>query len=504
MSEVVLNLAGSNVGSALQALLMCDELVPGSDVSYELCKLIYLYHPLGAKIAEGPIAIAQSQRREILIQDSGIQERLVERFNKVWDELHVDSHIFNAYRQARIYGVATLVYGAVGVPTDQVIDLTKLKGLELYFNVLDPLNTAGSMVFNQDPNSPDFQRVESVTVQGSAYHRSRCQVVMNEAPIYIHYESSGFGYTGRSVYQRALFPLKTFVQSMITDDMITRKAGVLIAKLKAPGSIIDALMAKVAGVKRDLLKSAVTNQVLGIELTESIETLNLQNADTASTAARKNALENVATAVPMPSVLLNSETFAQGFGEGTEDAKHVAGYIERFRTEMRPIYAFFDRLVQHLAFSEEFYETIQAEFDEAYGQVPYKKAFYQWQNSFKPVWPSLLTEPDSEKVGVDKTKMESVISVLETFLPNLDPGNKVTTLMWAADAISASEMLFEKALNLDVDSLTEFVEEQAKQAEATPDGPEETAGDVPQRPEPKVAAAQQTPPEPRPKRLQAA
>ena len=286
MAETTLNVTGSNIGTAFQTLLMCDELVPGHDTTYELCKLIYLYHPLGAKIVEGPIAIAQSQKRELTIQDSSAQERVAEQFQKVWDEYHVDSHIFNVYRTARIYGVATLVYGAEGVDTDQVIPLDKLSGLSLYFNVLDPLNTAGSMVFNQDPNSPNFQRVESVSVQGKTYHRSRCQVVMNESPIYIHYEASAFGYAGRSAYQRALFPLKTFIQSMITDDMITRKAGVLVAKLKGAGSVIDNIMAAVSGVKRALLKSSATNQVLSIDITESIETLNMQNADAASAQAR--------------------------------------------------------------------------------------------------------------------------------------------------------------------------------------------------------------------------
>ena len=143
----------------------------------------------------------------------------------------------------------------------------------------------------------------------------------------------------------------------------------------------------------------------------------------------------------------------------------------------------------------------------------FKKAFYQWQNSFKATWPSLLTEPDSEKVNVDKTKMESVISVLETFLPNLDPDNKVITLMWAADSINASEMLFETDLNLDFDALKEFIEEQAAQqdqsqtgpgAETGEEPPQDDAGDAPQKPEPKVAQAKETPPEPRPKKLRAA
>ena len=37
---------------------------------------------------------------------------------------------------------------------------------------------------------------------------------------------------------------------MITDDMVTVKAGVIIAKVKQPGSVVDNLMKFAAGTKR--------------------------------------------------------------------------------------------------------------------------------------------------------------------------------------------------------------------------------------------------------------
>ena len=46
------------------------------------------------------------------------------------------------------------------------------------------MNTAGSIVLDQDPNSADFQKVGSVTAAGKPYHQSRCCVMMNEDPIY--------------------------------------------------------------------------------------------------------------------------------------------------------------------------------------------------------------------------------------------------------------------------------------------------------------------------------
>lgn len=453
----------STLGTALSALLLADSIEPGSDISYQLCKTIYLFHPLGAKMAETPVAMAQSQEREIAVP-AGPEEEVVEAFKREWVKLGADRHIFNIGRTARIYGVASIVYGAEGKPTDQPIEPFELASLPLYFNVLDPLNTAGSLVLDQDPNAPDFQKVKSLTVAGQSYHRSRAMVLLNEAPIYLGYTTSSFGYVGRSVYQRALFPLKSFIQSMITDDMVTRKAGLLIAKMKPPGSIVNQVMANVFGLKRQMLQDGRTDNVLGIAIGEEIDSLNLQNVDGANSAARKNILENIATATPMPAKLLLQETFAEGFGEGVEDAKYVAQYIDRLRLELAAIYAWFDRIVQHRAWNEEFYATIQNKFPDDYGDIKYKEAFYRWQNSFTAEWPSLLREPDSEKIKVDEIKLKSVVSLLEVFLANVDPENKAKILMWAQDNFNANKLLFTTPLELDFDALKAHLEEAAEQA----------------------------------------
>ena len=452
MSDITIN--GSGLGSVLENLLMCDDLTPGTPASYQLCKEIYLYHPLGKKMAEKPIAVAMSQKRELSIPKSP-ESMVKEAFEREWSALCADKHIKNVMRQARIYGISSIVYGAVGVPTDRPIDPKDLAGLTLYFNVEDPLNTSGSLVLNQNPNSPDFQKHGAITVAGQAYHRSRACVVMNEEPIYIAYTSSAFGFVGRSVYQRALFPMKTFIQSMITDDLVTRKAGLLVAKMKPAGSITDRLMMGMASAKRQLLREAKTNNAISIGVDESIETLNMQNADSAMTVARKNVLENIASAADMPAQMLNSETFAEGFGEGTEDAKAQAQYVDGVRADMQPLYDFFDKIVQYRAWNPEFYKTVQAEFPE-YEGVPYTRAFFDWVNSFHAVWPSLLIEPESERVKVEETKLKAIISLVEVLLPAADPQNKARVIKWAVDNFNDQKKLFTALLELDYDELAEY------------------------------------------------
>ena len=336
------------------------------------------------------------------------------------------------------------------------LDPKKLWQYDLSFNVFDPLNTAGSLVLNQDANALDFQKVTGISVSGVPYHRSRSITMMNERPIFIGYTTSAFGYVGRSVYQRALFPMKSFVQTMVTDDMVSRKAGVIIAKMGQPGSIIDNLMQTMAGIKRALLKEAATNNVISVAKDEYIETLNMQNLDGAYGMARKDILENIAVAADMPAKLLNSETFAEGFGEGTEDAKNVARYVDRIRRQMGPLYRFFDRITMHRAWNPEFYATVQAEFPD-YKAVPYERAFFQWQNSFAAAWPSLLTEPPSEKIKVDDVKLKALIAMVEVLLPNMDPDNKAAVIAWAQDNFNELKLLFQNPLILDFEALKAYV-----------------------------------------------
>lgn len=455
MSTFQLN--GSSAGSALETLLTAPDITPGDAPSYELCKTIYAFHPLGAKLAEKPIALAQSKPRIINIQ-RGPETKVREAFEAKFKELGCETSIFNLMTLSRIYGVASLALLVDGVTTDKPVDYKKLYKAKIAFNVFDPLNTAGSLVINQIPNALDFMKTSgAIKVAGQTYHPSRTVVMMNEQPIYIAYTASGFGFVGRSVYQRILFPLKSFVQSMLTDDLVTLKAGVLIAKLKQPGSIIDNVMGKMFGLKRQVVKEAKTYNVISVATEEEIETLNLQNLDGAFSLARKDILENIAAgADDMPAILLNQETFSSGLADGSEDAAMVAHYVDRIREKMTDAYRFMDKIVMHVAWNEDFYKTVQAEFPDEYGDVPYETAFYEWANSFTAEWPPFIEEPPSDRVQVEDVKLKAVIAMLQVLLPAVDPENRAVVIEWACDNFNALKLMFDSTLELDFDALKDY------------------------------------------------
>lgn len=461
-----LGLVGASaLGGPLAAIFGVDCIEPGTVPSYQICKQIMAYHPLGAKMTDSPITLAQSQRRKITVQ-KGPEQRLIEAFEEEWEQLRADENILNVGRLSRGYGISSIAILSEGTPPDRPLDKKNLWNSRIGFNVYDPLNTAGSLVLNQDPLSIDFQKVVGIAVSGQRFHRSRSVTLMNERPLYIEYTSSAFGFTGRSVFQRVLFPMKSFINSMVADDLVEVKAAVLVAKMKPGGSIADRLQALAMGVKRDFIKEAVNGNVLGITPDEEIETLNFQNLEGPHALARKNILDNIATGADMPAIILNQETFAEGFGEGTEDAKRVAQFVNAQRVWLWPVYHWMDDIVQHRAWNPDFYKLIQRDFPAEYGGKGYTQAFYEWKNSFSATWPNFLEEPESEKIKVDDVKLKAVIAAFQVLEPVVgDPEAKAELIGWVQDCFNERKDLFPSPLTLDIDAIAAYATEQAEKME---------------------------------------
>jgi hypothetical protein len=385
------------------------------------------------------------------------KEMLVKAFEDEWKKLGATNHIRDVMFLNRTYGAAAIVMGCPDSPTNEPLDLWTLSEKNIYFNQLDPLNLAGSIVTNQNPNAPDFQKpLAYATAAGQPYHPSRSVVVFNGTPVYLQFQSSAFGFTGRSIFQRAVYPLKSFVQSMVTDNLVTFKAGLLIAKQKPAGSIVNRLMQQAAGIKRTYLQEGSTGNVLSIDIDEEIEAINMQNTDTAMTTARDNIIANIAAASDVPALLLKDEAFTQGFGEGSEDAKAIVQYIDGIRDDMQSLFDFFDKIVMHRAWNKELYESIKSAYPEEYSDMTYEQAFYFWKDNFKPEWESLMEESDSELVKVEEVKIKSLTEVARTMLPVIDQENRARVIEWMAMNLNEMPDILKSSLMLDYETIAEY------------------------------------------------
>lgn len=476
------------IGPALVKMLCEPEIQPGASPGYQLCKIIYSYHPLGSVLTDAPIRRAQAKPREIAVPGLA-EERVAARYVETWNALgRVGGTVImhNLMSASRIYGIASLAVGEVGKDPASPLDIARIADADLYFNILDPLNTAGSLVLNQDPNSPNFLKPSGpIHVNGQHWHPSRLFVKLNEQPLYIDWTASAFGFVGRSVYQRCLYPLKSFVQSMITDQYVVQKVGLIIYKAQSPGSFIDNVMQTFFGAKRSAIKQGITGQVLSIGIEEALESLNLQNLDKAFSTVRQNILRNIASATGMPASIIAQETLVEGFGEGSEDANKEIEFLEFIRTDMEPAYQFLDTICRRKAWTASFYETLTTEYRDL-AQMGFERALHEWIRNFKATWPNLKMEPDSEKVKTEDVQLKAVVALAEILLPEADPETKAKVVAWVADNVNARENLFAGHLDIDEETLKGYYEE-TKDLEA--EQAQELANGKPREPRPFSAAS---------------
>lgn len=458
-----IDVSSEQLGNALHEVMMAPDISPGDDVSYQTCKTLFLYHPLGWKMVCAPLQLALAEPRQVTVPNAP-GSRALDAYLEQWEEIGADASIFQVAALSRIYGIASVGLLIKGQDPGKLVDPFDYPELDLSVNIYDPLNTSGSLVLNQNPMALDFQWSKQIAVQSTAFHRTRAVTLMNEFPVYISYTNSAFGFVGRSVYQRAFYPMKSYLKSMITDDMIETKVGVLVAKIKSAGPVANAVMRAAAAFKRNVVKEAETHNVINIGIDEDIASLNLQNIDAPHTLARRNILENIATSADMPIKLLAQEAFVEGFGEGTEDAKAIARYIERVRRNIAPVVKFFDNLAMYRAWTERFYEGVQKDFPEAYANMPFREAFYSWRNSFTAEWPSLLKEAPAEEIKVSDVKLRAVIALIQVFEPLLDTENKLTLYNWATDSVNSEKIMFASPLEFDFEALGSHLDEQEQQA----------------------------------------
>lgn len=461
------------LGGGLALIANAEDLQPGDPVSYQVCKALWTLHPLGGKLVEKPITLAQSDGREITV-DGVAGEELKKAHEDEWTRLDCDAKIRDVMHLARAYGAGAVAWGLPNMPTDQALDdLFKLADLPgLYFNVYDPLNLSGSIVTNQDPNAPDFQKPnKAITAAGQPYHPSRTAVVFNGTPVYLDFQSSSFSFSGRSVFLRCLFPMKSYLGTMKTNDMVSRKAGLLVAKTKQNSSVVDRIMELAGALKRNLLKQAETDGVLQVDTDDVIESLNLQNIDGAGKFARDNIIADIAAGSDVPASIIKDEAFAQGFSDGDNDMMAVVQFINHVRKTMASLYAYFDRIVQYRAWNPALFKTLQEKYPEALAGRDYKAWFFECRDKFSATWPSLIQESEGEKTERNAKKLKALSDMFKVLAPGLDPENLARLRAWMVDMLNDMPELFTGILDFDPELFAENATEMQKlMAEAQQQG----------------------------------
>jgi hypothetical protein len=445
----------NNLSSELAKILESDAIQPGTDVGYALCKLLWQFHPLGGKLVEKPISMAMCKPRTYNVETDP-DERVVRQFDEVWERMGLNEKIKNLFFVSRCYGAGAIGVGTDGTSCKEPIPTFGLREEDVYINVWDPLNAAGSMVTDQNPNSRFYQQANAtLKIAGKNWHPSRTLKIFHGTPIYLEYQNSTFGFTGRSVFQRVLYPMKSYIGTMMANNLVAKKAGVLVARTEQNGSVASGIMAVATGKKRENVKLAENEGVLSIGIKDDVQSLNLQNIDGALNAARDNIISDIASGSDVPAILIKEEAFSQGWSEGKEDSKAISQYIDGVRQVIEPVMAYFERMVRYIAWSEDFYLNLKNDFPDIITE-DYKTTFYRWEREFSAEWQELVEESPDKRRESDSKVVQQAAGLFAIMAPQLDPENRAMAAEWLASVTNATATYGDSPMIIDKDMLSQY------------------------------------------------
>lgn len=452
MAEIQIN---TNLSSELMQILDSDAIKPGTDVGYNTCKLLWQFHPLGGKLVEKPINMAMCKPRSYNVETDP-DERVVRQFREVWERMGLNEKIKNLFYVSRCYGAAAIGVGTDGATCKDPLPTFGLREEDVYINVWDPLNAAGSMVTDQNPNSRFFQQANAtLKIASKSWHPSRTLKIFNGTPIYLEYQNSTFGFTGRSVFQRVLYPMKSYIGTMVANNLVAKKAGVLVAKTEQNGSVASGIMAAATGKKRENVKISENEGVLSIGTKDDIESLNLQNIDKALSTARDNIISDIAAGSDVPAILIKEEAFSNGFGEGKEDSKAISQYVDGVRQLIEPVMDYFERLVRYIAWNEDFYTSLKNDYPDIITE-DYQTTFRMWEREFDAGWQELVEESPDKRRESDSKVVQQAGALFSIMAQQLDPENRAMAAEWLASVTNATETYGDSPMIIDKEALSKY------------------------------------------------
>lgn len=436
-----------------------------SYLSYNLCKQLYVYHPLGKRIVDLPIDLTLNKERILNVKHE-LSPELIDQFNKKWKELNLTRAIRNLAVTSRLYGIAALfikikdIDDSENIPNDKNLNDYTITPL-----VYDALNIAGSATQNQNLESADFLELKEVYRSGQALAKDRSIILSNGDPIYIEYINSAYGFAGRSVFQNCASLLQSYVDVMGADNTVARKAALIIAKMQQSGSPTN-LQGKAFEQKRELILEGINNNILNVGINEDISTLNMTNVDNSIDTARRHIIEDIANAIDLPVVLLNGQKFTAGFGEGSEDTKNIGRHVDSKRQWLEPIFNFCDNLVMDLAWDFNFIDSLNSQNSSFFDKnLPieekkriYKIRFQELKNGFSYSFPSFLTETESEILDGDVKKINSIKTIFDSVYDKVDPQTKSQLICWMMDNFNDLRSVNKVKIDYDPEEIEEFVE----------------------------------------------
>lgn len=438
-----------------------DELLGAyKDLTYQECRNIYRYWPLGKRVATALPNFAMSAGRSFISELPEVNTAL----NEAAEDLKIEQLVNRAAVYARIYGLS-FIYLATDKELKSDLPVTYgdiQSNLAIKFNVLDPLSAGGSITIDNDSLSPTFGLPITLRVKGRKVHTKRIHCCYNDIPLYYKFNPSSYSFSGPSIYQNMTLVIRSWNRTVIALQRLATKAASIIVKRKDTSNItsiqLDAINRNLSLI-RQMENDGITALRVGEEA-EFFSLTGVQEVD--AICNRLNSVLMMALS-DTPSGILLDKNLSTGMADGDNDMKAILISVDRFRKDiLAPIYKFLDKFICYKAFSQEFLKELKETYPDLYQDFTLQQVFDDLMSKYKYKFNDLYPQTENEQADTAGKRLDNLVKIKELGgeLSGIEEAINNFEIVPGVDIVLSEEKLQEEdELNSDSDSEYEADEE---------------------------------------------
>ena len=387
-----------------------DELLGAyKDLSYEECRAIYRFWPLGRRVINALPNFAMSPGRSFKVNH--MLPEAIEALQKAELDLNIERVAFETIAYSRIYGLS-FVYVATELEPNQAVTYDYIQSNKAFkFNILDPLAKGGGIVMDTNPLSPTFNRPVSLNIRGYDIHTQRLYTCYNDIPLYYKFNPSSFSFSGPSVFQNMTLLIRSWNRAIISLQRMATKASAMI--LQSKDNIINTgINIKQLEKTLEFLRSIENDGIANIKVGEDIKFFNLTGVSEIDTILNKIQSSILIALSDTPSNILLDKELSSGLNDGDNDMKSIIIAVDNFRKNtLAPLYKFLDKFLCYKAFSIELLFDIKEKYPQFYSDYTIIEIFNDLLNSYSYEFNELYPKTDNEKADLEGRKLDNLLKI---------------------------------------------------------------------------------------------
>lgn len=380
------------------------------DLSYEECRDIYRYWPLGKRIASALPNFAMSAQRKFVVKDA--PDEVNSKLAEVANELNIDEIVKRCAVYARIYGLAS-IYVAHKRDSKQPLSYKDVQQEGFTLNVLDPLSMGGSIQIDNDSLSPTFGKPISVSIRGKAVNPNRICVVYNDIPLFYKFNPSSFAFSGPSIYQNMTLLIRAWNRGIIALQRLATKAAAMVKTTKETANVTG-FNIRAVQQNLEMIRSIENDGIASIRSGDTLEFFALTGVQEVDVIIQQINTGLMMALSDTPSGILLDKNLSVGLNDGSEDMKAILMAVDNFRFHvLKPLYLFIDKYLCYKAFTPEFIMSIIEQYPDLYRNKQANTVLTEWMQNYSFEWGELYPQNENEKADTQSKVLDNLLKIKE-------------------------------------------------------------------------------------------